>query len=527
MPSVRVRRGSQYASLYDGDGNNPDQAGNTGSDATRPRSRTLASIYHRTDPLAHINLTDGEPSTGAPLPNVERPTNHTGQSSSKVAGSILSGQQPPHALREYRSGDFAYGEIGPFSPSPGAPGNSRSITLEGSQADVVVPNDGLPGLLERQLSVASARSNPFRSSSEESLHHEDDIVEHLDVIDPQISTISNLANAANSILIPPIGYSRKPVVFLPRVPVSEYDTGKTLVHEDDLDRHVEGVLAKRAVIRRTMQGVWAFVKTPMGVIAAIYGFCVVFWGAAIVLFLLKWINLHNASTQGFWVEVSSQVVNALFTVTGVGLIPWRVIDTYRILRIWRYKRLTRSLRKKAGLPVLYDEDDLPDPMYDPNYVHVLSDKEQKELHHHQRQFMKSQTWYRPHGTPTHRAFPIDTALLICCCIDGNSIFQCILCGTMWGLNRFQRPAWSTGTLIPVSFLCGIMSAVFIWRGGQKTKRTKEVRERLRLALTLEQHPEQFGAVKVKNISQILSGDSTSGARRSEPEKRTSDVKTDK
>jgi hypothetical protein len=35
---------------------------------------------------------------------------------------------------------------------------------------------------------------------------------------------------------------------------------------------------------------------------------VVFWGAAIVFFLARFINLHNANTQGFWVEVSSQVV---------------------------------------------------------------------------------------------------------------------------------------------------------------------------------------------------------------------------
>jgi hypothetical protein len=35
----------------------------------------------------------------------------------------------------------------------------------------------------------------------------------------------------------------------------------------------------------------------------------VFWGAAIVFFLAKFINLHNENTQGFWVEVSSQVEN--------------------------------------------------------------------------------------------------------------------------------------------------------------------------------------------------------------------------
>jgi hypothetical protein len=58
---------------------------------------------------------------------------------------------------------------------------------------------------------------------------------------------------------------------------------------------------------------------------------IAFWGAAIVFFLAKFINFHNANTQGFWVEVSSQVENGLFTLTGIGLIPVRVIDTYREL----------------------------------------------------------------------------------------------------------------------------------------------------------------------------------------------------
>lgn len=74
---------------------------------------------------------------------------------------------------------------------------------------------------------------------------------------------------------------------------------------------------------------------------------------------------------------------------------------------------------RAGLLSLYDPDDLPDPIYDKNYVQVLSDKEQIDLHYRgflvayylhpfswfgveQHQFMKSQTWYRPHGTQTHR-----------------------------------------------------------------------------------------------------------------------------
>lgn len=73
----------------------------------------------------------------------------------------------------------------------------------------------------------------------------------------------------------------------------------------------------------------------------------VFWGAAIVIFLVKIINFHNANTQGFWVEISSQVetgklslylpmrcssctiAKGLFTLTSIGLIPSRALDTYR------------------------------------------------------------------------------------------------------------------------------------------------------------------------------------------------------
>jgi hypothetical protein len=50
------------------------------------------------------------------------------------------------------------------------------------------------------------------------------------------------------------------------------------------------------------------------------------------------------------------------------------------------------------------------------------------------------------------------------------------------LNSFQRPAWSTGILIPGACLCGVFAGVFIWRGGQKTKRTEEVEKKLRMAL---------------------------------------------
>ncbi|OJA13791.1 hypothetical protein AZE42_00522 [Rhizopogon vesiculosus] len=293
-------------------------------------------------------------------------------------------------------------------------------------------------------------------------------------------------------------YSRKPVIVLssPNRRQRGQDTEAGYTHsefddtDDMLDRHVESVLTRKDRVKRTLQGVWSFLKTPTGIIMGIYGFLVVFWGTALVLFLLKWINLHNANTQGFWVEVCSQIECGLFTATGIGLIPSRILDTYRVSKIWHYKRKTTKLRHKAGLPELYDVDDLPDPAYDPNFVHVLTEQEEQDLHHHQVKFRESQTWYRPHGTVTHRAFPINTALWICLFVDGNSFFQVILSSSDSLQNRFERPAWTTGTLIPASFLCGIISGVLIWRGGQRTRRTEKIEQILRIALAMEKKEKQ-------------------------------------
>ncbi|KAJ7764982.1 hypothetical protein DFH07DRAFT_811020 [Mycena maculata] len=455
MPSVRVRR-STYSST-----------------ASTNRDRPLAEIF------------TPEQTPAVPTPNPPFLQNSLRSKGSRVQSHITgSGSR----------GRAASSAVRPTSPESygraTTPLSHHSGVDSTVQADVVVRarSDGEPGL------IGSALSLPEEGDEDaENLDHHDDIVEHLDVIDPQVGTVSTLTNAANAILFPPMSwYSRKPVVTLsspsttdvsdpeqPERPGREY--------EDSLDRHVDDVLKNPSKFRRTMKGVWTFLKTPLGIIVGIYGFFVVFWGAAIVIFLLKIINFHNANTQGFWIEVSSQVVNGLFTVTGVGLIPSRVLDTYRIYWIWYYKRRTRMLRAKAGLPELFDVDDLPDPAYDPNYVHVLTDKEQHYLHRQQVKFQRHQTWYRAHGTETHRAFPINTALLICLLNDGNSIFQVMLCATMWSLDRFQRPAWSTGSLIPASFLCGIGAAVFIAVGGNHTKRIEKVEARLRAALAME-HP---------------------------------------
>ncbi|SNX85472.1 uncharacterized protein MEPE_04181 [Melanopsichium pennsylvanicum] len=380
------------------------------------------------------------------------------------------------------------------------------------------------------------RVNDTTTTSETSSidEHSAYLVDTLEIVDPGVSAAGHLTNIGNSLIFPNIPglYDRRPVIDLPaqqvdpvaasteatlqleegRHPVQAPTCSKAEQDDLHLDAYVHELLTKKQKAKRAWQGIWAFLKTPVGVIAGIYGFLVVFGGAALVLFLVGAID--GGKNKDFWVELFSQFENGLFTITGVGLIPWRVRDTYRMAWIAYYQHLTWRLRKRQGLPKLADKNDVPTVIA--SKVHKRKEKKggatrdnddggassdeeedrtkQRELStdavlsphqalymdHLQTKFSESQSWYRPHETFTHHAFSINIALWITILNDLNSLFQCLMCGYMWGYaNHYHdRPAWSTGTFMPCSFLAGIGAAVLIWKGGETSKKKREVEEKL-------------------------------------------------
>lgn len=200
MPSVRVRRGSRaYTSLYgeeNVEANEQPRGGN--SDMRRARSETLASLYRSppdSPPQVPQEIRQSQPSTDSPVQHAHfdylAPPPSRGSSPdamqrygslrsrpSRIAGSILSSRNSQRQLRE-RAGSNARRS----SIDSGDAQGRGSITLEGSQADVVIPNDGgHPGLIGSSLSIASSTPSTYDDSSSDELHHEDEIVEHLDVI---------------------------------------------------------------------------------------------------------------------------------------------------------------------------------------------------------------------------------------------------------------------------------------------------------------------------------------------------------
>jgi hypothetical protein len=117
----------------------------------------------------------------------------------------------------------------------------------------------------------------------------------------------------------------------------------------------------------------------------------------------------------------------------VGLAPFRVVDTYHMAFIAYYHRLTLRLRRERNLPKLQDENDLPAPnVLDPDLEAqfkkeqekpVLTPEQQEKLTYHQMKYHKSHTFYRPHETPTHRAFPLSLLITITLLLDLHSCLQ--------------------------------------------------------------------------------------------------------
>lgn len=85
------------------------------------------------------------------------------------------------------------------------------------------------------------------------------------------------------------------------------------------------------------------------------------WGIAICLFIFHWTTVKNPHERRLWIEYCDQVLCALFAAVGLGFAPFRAVDTYRMIHIAHYHRLSWRRRREFNLPELNDPNDLPRP----------------------------------------------------------------------------------------------------------------------------------------------------------------------
>ncbi|CAN9251696.1 unnamed protein product [Alternaria alternata] len=217
-----------------------------------------------------------------------------------------------------------------------------------------------------------------------------------------------------------------------------------------------------STIKNGLKAFWVFFLTPSGFLITIYGLNVVAWGAMLFFLLLKAAPAmcHVRGTQIYdcdndysqnkiWLEIDSQILNALFCVTGFGLAPWRFRDFFWVKRAIHF--------------------------HDPNAMRRL--------------FNQNKAWFRPpawftesegrggetlepatftgvRAPPTSMwklAFTVDMMVL-------NTLLQAVLCFFMWHYNRLDRPTWATGTFIALGCGVAMFAGIMSWWEGRKVKK---------------------------------------------------------
>lgn len=169
----------------------------------------------------------------------------------------------------------------------------------------------------------------------------------------------------------------------------------------------------------------------------------------------------------------------------------------------RYHHLTWKKRREEDLPKLRDKNELPRilPSEDvtknvdleappsledgPAEYSVLKDKQQKRFLHHAKKFAKSHTFYKPHETTTHHAFPIRMLMAIVILLDLHSCFQVALGGVTWGIDYRVRPAVATIVPLCCSITCNCVAGLLILIGDRRTRKKDVVEKMFRQELTKE------------------------------------------
>ncbi|KAH0607882.1 uncharacterized protein H6S33_001934 [Morchella sextelata] len=211
----------------------------------------------------------------------------------------------------------------------------------------------------------------------------------------------------------------------------------------------------------TVQGLlsfWKFFKTPLGFCITIYMLNVIAWGGMLFLLLINAApamckpscNYIN-SPRRIWIEIDSQILNALFCVTGFGLIPWRFRDLYFLLK-WRVAGQKSAL---VRLATIHD-----------GWFRIPAGEGGVEAG-------PRETVTGERAPPT-KSWKMDFVVWL---YVWNTFLQAVLSGFMWGMNRIERPSWSTGLFVALACIVAGVAGGVVWWEGRKVKRIEGVEEK--------------------------------------------------
>ena len=231
---------------------------------------------------------------------------------------------------------------------------------------------------------------------------------------------------------------------------------------------------------------WKFTITPVGFLVVLYGLNVVAWGGMLFLLLIGGGNqymcypayLHGVkacndlySPRRIWIEIDSQILNALFCVTGFGLIPWRFRDLYYLLQ-YRVRGQHNALRKLAGIHRGWFR--LPGSSELPVEEMPLVDTEGSVSSNPAIPIPTKKAPDPPLTgirAPPTKPWKLDYVILAYIL---NTFLQAVLSGFMWGLNRFDRPSWSTGLFVALACTVAALGGIMAFQEGKRVKRVEGI-----------------------------------------------------
>lgn len=209
------------------------------------------------------------------------------------------------------------------------------------------------------------------------------------------------------------------------------------------------------------------------------------------------------SPRRIWIEIDSQILNALFCVTGFGLAPWRFRDLYFLLQ-YRLEKKQVALRKLAGIHRgwfrLGGSNELPPGLGPRN----IDGDEFQSVSRSKIPFPETKLPEAPLTgvrAPPTKTWKLDLVIWL---MVANTFLQCVLCGFMWALNRYDRPSWATGLFVGLG--CGVagIGGFIMFLEGKGVKGIEGVpvsqKDRERLERDREQGIWHFNNIKDKNLS---------------------------
>lgn len=250
-------------------------------------------------------------------------------------------------------------------------------------------------------------------------------------------------------------------------------------------------------------GFWNYFTTPVGFLVVIYALNIVAWGAMIFFLLL---NAAPAmcypscddidSPRRKWVEYTSQILTALFSVTGFGLAPWRFRDMFWLLK-WQITNNHEALRRLAGIHKnwfrLPGSQDIP--------VDVGPDNLPADLSRDVIPFPENKTPQPPLTGVRAPSTPFWKLNLVLWMNVSNTFGQAALSGIMWGMNRYDRPSWTTGFLVAIAAIVGAVGGLGEFFYGKTVKSIEGVpltdQDKERLAMDREKGIYHYNNIKGK------------------------------